>query len=145
MNLFEKHKKCTELSIGLHLLADDVAELVIPSKDILSFDINVTWFIDDLIYNIIRESINIFNNLDTYKYYENEDFSRVKKIYKKGFFSVCIAPRTILSRTIIYCMAFSVKNNNNNDINMFKHEIVRMSFVLYEKLIDRYSKLIKEM
>lgn len=144
MNLFEKHKNCTGLSIGLHLFADDVAELVMPSKDILSFDVNIAWFIDDLIYTIIKGSINIFNNLDTCKHYENEDFSRIKKIYKKGFFSVCHAPRGILSNVIIYCIAYSVKNNNNNDINMFKHEIVRMSFVLYEKLHNRYSELVKE-
>lgn len=141
MNLFEKHKNCTGIPIGLHMFADDIAELVMPNKYKISINDDIYKFADYLVYEINKDAKKIFDNMEKYKFCEKQDFSRVWENHKRGFFNN-IGAEGLLRYTIIYCIAYSIKNTYD-DFDMFIHEIVRMSFCLYKKLIDR-EKIIKE-
>ena len=141
MNLFEKHKKCTAVCVGLVMFADDVVNIVMPDKENLPDWTELENFIGNLINKINRDAMKVFNNMKDYEYYEREDFDYlIDKCFKKGFFAENAIWAVILSNTIIYCIAYSLKRYCDN-IQIFINNIVRMSFLLYEKLYSRYNEL----
>ena len=145
MNLFEKHKKCTTLAMGLNMFADDVAKVVMPDKENLPLGTELENFISTLVNEINRYAMKIFNNMGDYEFCESQDFDYlIYKYFKKGFFAESTTPAEILIYTIIYCIAYSVKKYRDNNIQSFINNIVRMSFLLYEKIPDRYDDLLEK-